>query len=474
MSEYSISEKPIVVIAEDSRTQARYLQQRLTNAGYDAHVGFNGELALELVRQYMPDIVVSDIEMPKMTGYELCKAIKSDPALRHIPVVLLSTLADAEDIIRGLDVGADNYVTKPYDPNYLLGRVESLLSTPTIDSVDEETSTELPVTLHGVTYRVKAGRQQTLNLLISIFENAVEKNRELQTSNEQLTITKEKLTVQNAKLESLNLQLEEINHRMSHDLEAAARIQKSLLPPPDFSVPGLNLYWKYTPCEELAGDFLNCFQLDEDHLAMFVVDVSGHGAASSLLAVAIGRSLMPSASAASILVRLDPFTNRPVITTPGTVLAELNRRFQMESQGGLHFTIIYGVLNLKSLVFRYSNAGHPQPVVTSLGEPSRFLPGDGVAIGWVEDMEFDDEMVQLKPGDRLYLYSDGVPEAMNSDMEELTNDRMMAVLDTCGDKTISESVELLSETVTEWCVPKGPRDDVSILAFEMPNPETDA
>ena len=122
--------KPVIVIAEDSRVQGKVLQQRLIAAGYDAHVGVNGELAFQLVQQHKPDVVVSDIEMPKMTGYELCNAIKTADELRHTPVILLSTLSDAEDIIRGLAAGADNYITKPYDINFLISRIEDLVPIP--------------------------------------------------------------------------------------------------------------------------------------------------------------------------------------------------------------------------------------------------------------------------------------------------------------------------------------------------------
>jgi len=109
-----------VVIAEDSRIQARMLQRRLIEAGHEVHWGETGADALALVRERRPDIIISDIEMPVMTGYEFCKAVKTDPALRTIPFILLSTLSDPIDIIRGLDAGADNYVTKPYEPDYLL------------------------------------------------------------------------------------------------------------------------------------------------------------------------------------------------------------------------------------------------------------------------------------------------------------------------------------------------------------------
>ena len=119
-----------VVIAEDSRIQAKMLERRLVEAGHTVRWAIDGAKALEMVRERRPAIIISDIEMPEMTGYQLCAAVKSDPLLRTIPLILLSTLSDPVDIIRGLDAGADNYVTKPYEPDYLLARMEALLDTP--------------------------------------------------------------------------------------------------------------------------------------------------------------------------------------------------------------------------------------------------------------------------------------------------------------------------------------------------------
>jgi phosphoserine phosphatase RsbU/P len=283
-----------------------------------------------------------------MTGYELCSAIKQTTELRHIPVILLSTLNEAEDIIKGLAAGADNYITKPYDVNFLIARIEDLRSSPV--NVDESNSSSTTVSLGGQSYQVNAGRQQTLNLLISVFENAVAKNRELHRSNEQLVLAKEKLTAWNMQLESLNRKLDELNNRMKHDLQAAARMQQSLLPNEALNIPEVAMAWNYTPCNELAGDFLNYAKLDENTIGMYVVDVCGHGPASALLAVAIGRVLSSAVSATSLLVRNDPFTGKRVVTPPATVVGELNKRFPMDSQGGLHFTILYGVLDIRTKI----------------------------------------------------------------------------------------------------------------------------
>jgi phosphoserine phosphatase RsbU/P len=460
----SVPGPQIAVIAEDSRIQAKVLERLLMQVGYQVFVAPDGKVGVELAAKHRPHVIVSDIEMPRMTGYEFCRTVKNDPALRSIPFILLSTLSDPEDIIKGLDCGADNYVTKPYDPHYLLARIDSLRKTP-LGSVEDQL--DLTVTLAGRTYRVRSGRQQTLNLLISTFENAVEKNRELHAINEQLTLAKEKLTQWNQTLESLNIQLESANSRMSRDLHAAARVQQSLLPSEATTLPRVQVSWKYTPCEELAGDFLNYFALDPKHVALYVVDVSGHGAASSLLAVAIGRLITAQISQSSILAYRDPMTGETRVTPPARVAEELNRRFPMEAQNNLYFTICYGILNLETLKFRYVSAGHPPMVHLPQGGEAKLMPAEGFAIGIVDDVPYDEVEFQLHPGDRLYLYSDGVPEGMDENLEQFTDGRMLESLDAKAASPLSESVDELFARVQEWCKVKGPKDDISILGLEV-------
>lgn len=326
---------------------------------------------------------------------------------------------------------------------------------------------ELAVTLAGQTYRVKSGRRQVLNLLVSTFENAVEKNRELHRLNEQLTLAKEKLQQWNVELESLNERLDAANQRMSHDLQAAARVQQSLLPSGGLEFPGAHFAWKYTPCDELAGDFLNYFPLDERHIAMFVVDVSGHGAASALLAVAVGRLLTAHASASSLLVRRDSETSPLEITPPAEVARELNRRFPMESQNGLYFTMAYGILDVETRELRYVVAGHPPLIHIPHGAGLSILPGNGFAVGMIEDIDYDEQVIRLAPGDRVYLYSDGVPEAMSANLDQFTDDRMLALLADNAPRPLETTVDALFEAVRAWCVPNGPKDDVTILGCEI-------
>ena len=454
-----------VVIAEDSRIQARMLIRRLEEAGHTVRWGENGGLALAMARERRPDIIVSDIEMPEMTGYEFCKAAKSDPALKSVPFILLSTLSDPIDIIRGLDAGADNYVTKPYEPEYLLGRMNSLLASP-LESADDAATGVLEVSLAGQTFRVKAGRQQVLNLLVSTFENAVAKNQELVVANQELSVARDGLQKTNEELSSANTEISRINAHMLRDLKAAAKVQRSLLPADDVAIPATTVAWRYVPCQSLAGDFLNVFPLDDEHAGLFVVDVSGHGVPSSLMAVTVGRFLTPKVTDQSLLVRQGP-DGRIVVTRPADVATQLNRLFQADEFSGLYFTLLYGVLHLPTGRFDYCSGGHPALVrVPAGGGDVEFHAMESFPIAFVPDVEYEQKSLQLAPGDRLFLYSDGVPEAMDKDRNPYGDDAMAACIAASRTEPVDTGVKNLLDAVETWCQPNGPLDDVSILAVE--------
>ncbi len=465
MAETSAGGGVDVLIAEDSRMQAKILQKRLTEAGHTVRWAENGQLALEMARERRPEIIISDIEMPVATGYDFCKAVKTDPALRTVPFILLSTLSDPIDIIRGLDAGADNYVTKPYDPDYLLGRMQALLATP-LGGDDEATAATLEVSLAGQKFKVKAGRQQVLNLLVSTFENAVTKNQELVVANQELSVARDSLQKTNEELTTLNAEISRINAQMIRDLEAAAKVQRSLLPADDVALPSLGIAWRYVPCHNLAGDFLNIFQLDPEHIGLFVVDVSGHGVPSSLMAVTVGRFLVPKVSDSSILVRQGS-DGKIVVASPAEVATQLNHLFQADEFSGLYFTMLYGVLHLPSGRLDYASGGHPALVrIPASGGPPEFHGADGFPIAFVPEVEYTQQSLQLERGDRIYLYSDGVPEAMDKDQEAYGEEKMAACLDGGRGGPLETSVAELLTAVETWCRPKGPLDDVTILGVE--------
>jgi len=117
-----------VLIAEDSATQAEVLKHLLAENGYAVTVAVNGKLALAMARKSKPSLIISDIVMPEMDGYTLCHEIKSVKELKDIPVVLLTSLSGAEEVLKALQCGADNILRKPYDDKRLLSLIEHSLT----------------------------------------------------------------------------------------------------------------------------------------------------------------------------------------------------------------------------------------------------------------------------------------------------------------------------------------------------------
>jgi serine phosphatase RsbU (regulator of sigma subunit)/ABC-type amino acid transport substrate-binding protein len=261
-------------------------------------------------------------------------------------------------------------------------------------------------------------------------------------------------------------QLSQANERMKRDLEAAARVQQSLLPTSMPEMREIKFSWHYRPCDELAGDILNVFQLDRTHVGIYVADVSGHGVAASLLSVAVSRVLTPESSTSGLLVRPDT-SDGVEIVPPLEVAQELNRRFPMHAQGDKYFTILYGVVNIKTREFRFVSAGHPPIVRWGRHKAPEAFALPGMAIGWVDEPDYEEHRTTLEAGERLLIYSDGVPEAMNPENEQFGNERLLEVLGDNTSRTLELGVADLLFRVEQWCGETGPKDDVSVLALEI-------
>ncbi|MGE0356377.1 MAG: EAL domain-containing protein [Burkholderiales bacterium] len=169
-----------ILVAEDSATQAQQLAGLLEAHGYAVRIAQDGQAALAAIRSRKPTLVVSDVVMPKMDGYGLCRAIKDDPATHDVPVVLVTTLVDPGDLIRGLECGADNFIRKPYEARYLLARIDYLLMNLDLRK-NQKMKVGIEINLGGERHFISAERQQILDLLISTFEQAVNLNQELAT-----------------------------------------------------------------------------------------------------------------------------------------------------------------------------------------------------------------------------------------------------------------------------------------------------
>jgi CheY-like chemotaxis protein len=174
-----------ILIAEDSPTQAEHLKYLLERHHFHVAVAFNGKQALGLLDDIEPDLVISDVVMPEMSGYELCAAIRQNPRHAALPLILVTSLADVQDVLKGLECGADNFIRKPYDEKYLMARIDYLLMNRRM-RVNQKMQMGMEIYLSGQKHFVNAERQQILDLLISTYEEAVRVKEDLEVRQQEL------------------------------------------------------------------------------------------------------------------------------------------------------------------------------------------------------------------------------------------------------------------------------------------------
>ncbi len=216
-----------ILVVEDSRTPAEYLSHILEHEGYHVTVAPNGKEALALIRNDCPGIVLTDILMPEMDGYELCRAIKLDPDTAHLPVILVTQLFDPPDLIKGLEAGADNIIIKPFEPDHVVYRIRStLLQKEQRESGKEETSLEVSVA--GKRHVIPAGNLNAPAILLSTYDLAIRNNTELQEAQKNLSARNEELQQKLKDLErAYDEVLNEKNERIRSE-DALARENKRL------------------------------------------------------------------------------------------------------------------------------------------------------------------------------------------------------------------------------------------------------
>lgn len=386
-----------VLLVDDNPTNLQVLVQTLSGQGYKLLVAKSGEDALTVAKKARPGIILLDIMMPGLDGYEVCRQLKADPDTASAAVIFLSALDDTTNKVRGLELGAVDYVSKPFQTEEIVARVRTHMTV-----------------------------------------------RRLQRD-----------------LASRNAALQHANQRMKSALEAAARVQQALLPTTAPETDRASFAWAYRPCDELAGDCLNAFWLDERCVGLYVLDVSGHGVPSALLSVSVARNLVPHGDRTSLVIDAD----RRVVS-PAEVATRLNRLYPMDTRNRQYFTLLYGVLDVARGSFRYVTAGHPGPILVPADGAPRMYAQPAIPIGMMEASTYEESIVEMQPGDRLYLYSDGVSEEANGDEQPFGTERLMKTLDELRSASLGRAVQSIVESVVNWRGASQLSDDLSVLAVE--------
>jgi PAS domain S-box-containing protein len=268
-------------------------------------------------------------------------------------------------------------------------------------------------------------------------------------------------------LREANRQLEIINRRMKEDLEAAAAIQSSLLPARKPRSKDLRFSWVSQPCEELGGDTFNVFPLDDQRFAVYMVDVSGHGVRASLLSFTLSHWFLRLSQKNSRAVTKEILAAR---FSPVEVAEELNRQFQMDMENPQYFTMCYGVIDARTREFRFVSAGNPPLAVARGNGTTEVLKIEGFPIGIVEKPEYSEKVIRLDPGDRVFLYTDGLTEAEDKHDNPYGIEKLAEKILANKKYTLEDCVDSIMKSVNARASSRGLEDDVSILAFELAEP----
>jgi sigma-B regulation protein RsbU (phosphoserine phosphatase) len=389
------------IIIVDHDPDIRLLLSRvLVTAGFPVPVALTSaqEALLYFTQAHSvsePRLALINVRLTGQDGIELCRQLRALPAHADLTVLMLTTDPDSPSLHAAYDAGAMDYLRLPLQHSELILRVRSALR------LDTET------------------RQRKL------------RESELQSS---------LATVRQS-------------------LQAAGRLQRSLLPTRREPVPGVTVAWHFAPCEEVGGDLFDVLALSDGSLAFYLVDVAGHGVPAALFSVGLHHLLSARESASPLE------TAQGLALAPDQVLMRLNRDFQMAGESLLYFTMVYGTLSPEGAL-RFVQAGHPGLILCAPGEPVRLITEGGMPVGLLPQAVYQTQNLPLPLGARVLLYSDGASEAANADGELFGQERLQAVVEATRQQPLADMVAAVEQAVADWLAPGTAQDDLSLLAFE--------
>jgi sigma-B regulation protein RsbU (phosphoserine phosphatase) len=256
--------------------------------------------------------------------------------------------------------------------------------------------------------------------------------------------------------ETRKIELQQKQEQLTRDLEAAADIQKSLLPDFAPSIDFIGMAWKFKPSWRIGGDIFNIHFAGEYAVGLYMLDVCGHGVSAAMVSVAVSQFLYSKRFGTGI-------------PSPEAVLNRLDKAFPFE-RFDTYFSIVYLTIDCRKGILSYSCAGHPPPVLLHLDGTLDVLAQHGPVIGLGGPSPFVLDRVRLRRDDRIILYTDGLTENSAPEGELFGKDRFFQTLVRNRERTVQELVDSVYDATMRFGEGSDPNDDISILALEYTGP----
>ena len=397
-----------MLVVDDSKAQRRVLALQLQRWGYQVTEASSGEEALDACRTTPFEMVLSDWMMPGMTGLEFCRQFKELPREGYGYFVLLTSKSEKAEVADGLEVGADDFLSKPV-------------------SFDE------------LRARMRAGER-----ILGMQRELVQKNRLIGATLDEL---------------------QKLYDSLDRDLIEARKLQDGLMRDRFRDYGGGTVSLLLKPSGHVGGDLVGSFAIDDQRLGLFSVDVSGHGVASAMMTARLAGLLSGGSPDQNIALKTGADGGRDAYP-PAVVAERLNRLMLEDLQVDQYFTIAYAEVNIATGAFALTQAGHPHPMVLRKGGKVEMWGEGGLPIGLIDGAIYAQTLGELRPGDRLILASDGMSECPDPAGNELGSDGLLALLALNSGLSSADLLQALVWDLSRHAGGHEFPDDVSALIFD--------
>jgi len=394
--------KADILIVDDVPANLHLLSEMLTSQGHKVRSAINGHMALMATRAAPPDLILLDINMPGMNGYEVCEHLRADEDTRDIPIIFISALDETVDKVKAFTVGGRDYVTKPFQLEEVLARVET----------------------HLALRDLQADLQQA--------------NNELERRVEERTAQVVQLAVEKGQLE--------------HELHVARELQASLLPRETPQLPGWEFVTRWRPAREVAGDYYDFISGDETGLGLVIADVAGKGMPAALFMVLTRSIVRASVDRAPSPANGVTHANR-LLCADASEGMFVTLFYALLNPATGEVTYVNAGHNPPLLC----RADHEQ--LTQLGPT-------GMVLGVMADAPFEQGTVHLRSGDFIVLYTDGVPDATDAQERGFGMDRLQSIILDHRRAPAVDIVAALERAIDDFAGPGDPFDDIAVVVVK--------